>query len=76
MADESGKVTISFYNNKITLFGTRSIIGRSIVVHATEDDLGRGGEADSLTNGHVGARIACGVIRRLNIVNQVTTITA
>lgn len=32
------------------------------IVHADEDDLGRGGFPDSKTTGHAGARIACGVI--------------
>lgn len=27
-----------------TLFGERSIIGRSVVVHRNKDDLGRGGD--------------------------------
>lgn len=39
-----------------------SVIGRSCVLHADVDDLGRGGHADSKTTGHAGARIACGVI--------------
>ena len=39
-----------------------SIVGRSCVLHADADDLGRGGFPDSLTTGHAGARIACGVI--------------
>ena len=36
-----------------------NIIGRSIVVHADEDDLGLGGVADSKTTGNAGARVAC-----------------
>ena len=35
---------------------------RSVILHADEDDLGRGGFPDSKTTGHAGARIACGVI--------------
>eukprot|EP01016_Furgasonia_blochmanni_P014881 TRINITY_DN1793_c0_g1_i13.p1 TRINITY_DN1793_c0_g1~~TRINITY_DN1793_c0_g1_i13.p1 ORF type:complete len:280 (+),score=74.39 TRINITY_DN1793_c0_g1_i13:87-842(+) len=46
----------------IRLDGPTSIIGRSIVVHADEDDLGRGNFPDSKQTGHAGARVACGVI--------------
>ena len=38
--------------------------GRSVIVHADVDDLGLGGEEDSLTTGHSGKRIACAVIGR------------
>ena len=44
------------------LIGEHSVIGRSLVVHADEDDLGKGGYEDSLTTGHAGGRMACGVI--------------
>ncbi len=30
--------------------------------HADPDDLGLGGQSDSLTTGHAGKRLACGVI--------------
>lgn len=42
----------------------RDLWGRSMIVHADEDDLGLGGEADSKVTGHSGARIACAIIGR------------
>ena len=44
------------------LIGPHSVIGRSVVVKASEDDLGRGGHELSLVNGNCGARIAGGVV--------------
>ena len=31
-------------------------------MHLYEDDLGEGGHEDSLSNGHAGPRIGCGVV--------------
>ena len=38
---------------------TAALAGRSVVVHASADDLGAGGVAKSLVNGNSGARVAC-----------------
>lgn len=40
----------------------REILGRSLIVHADEDDLGRGEHPLSSSTGNAGARIGCGVI--------------
>lgn len=43
--------------------GVHSVLGRSIMVHADADDLGKGGHALSLTTGNAGSRVACGEIK-------------
>lgn len=40
------------------------LYGRSLIVHADEDDYGKGGHEDSKTTGHSGKRIACSLIGR------------
>lgn len=39
------------------------MVGRSVMVHADEDDLGKGGHDLSPTTGNAGARVACGEIK-------------
>lgn len=45
-----------------SLAGPHSILGRAVVVHAGEDDLGRGDNQASLENGNAGRRLACCVV--------------
>jgi Cu-Zn family superoxide dismutase len=62
VADEQGEAVVEIKDRLITLTGPNSVIGRSLVVHELEDDLGRGGHEFSKTTGNAGGRLACGVI--------------
>jgi superoxide dismutase, Cu-Zn family len=60
--DESGSCSVNIVDSKIQLLGPHSVIGRSIVIYAGADDMGRGGHENSLTTGSTGPRIAAGII--------------
>ncbi|XP_017772668.1 PREDICTED: superoxide dismutase [Cu-Zn]-like [Nicrophorus vespilloides] len=64
VADENGVAKISMFDNVISLDGDNNIIGRAVVVHSGEDDLGQGEGNDTLTTGNAGGRVGCGVIGR------------
>jgi Cu-Zn family superoxide dismutase len=55
-ANEEGVAQMEYLDKHLKLNGINSIIGRSIIVHADEDDL------TSQPTGNAGARVACGVI--------------
>ncbi|KAJ2908854.1 hypothetical protein GGI21_002470, partial [Coemansia aciculifera] len=61
-APEKGDAVFEITDKQVTLFGEHSVIGRTVVVHALEDDLGLGGHTLSVTTGNAGDRLACGVI--------------
>eukprot|EP00533_Pseudo-nitzschia_delicatissima_P010893 CAMPEP_0116102544 /NCGR_PEP_ID=MMETSP0327-20121206/13406_1 /TAXON_ID=44447 /ORGANISM="Pseudo-nitzschia delicatissima, Strain B596" /LENGTH=141 /DNA_ID=CAMNT_0003594591 /DNA_START=133 /DNA_END=558 /DNA_ORIENTATION=+ len=65
-ADASGVATIKMDDSKVKIFGPHSVIGRSVVICAGEDDEGRGGQENSTTTGNAGPRIAFGVVGLAN----------
>lgn len=58
----NGKVHIDIYDPLIKLNGEYNVIGRSIIIHHDQDDLGLGNYPDSKTTGHSGKRICYGII--------------
>ncbi|XP_014089297.3 superoxide dismutase [Cu-Zn] [Bactrocera oleae] len=61
-ASGAGPTKVNISDKLITLFGANSIVGRTVVVHADPDDLGKGGHELSKSTGNAGARLGCGVI--------------
>lgn len=61
-ADADGVAKIEISDKQLSLTGVHSIIGRTVVIHADVDDLGKGGVDLSKTTGNAGGRLACGVI--------------
>ncbi|EER27792.1 Cu,Zn superoxide dismutase, putative [Coccidioides posadasii C735 delta SOWgp] len=60
--DSQGNSTGSVEDKQIKLIGEHSVLGRTVVVHAGTDDLGKGGNEESKKTGNAGPRPACGVI--------------
>jgi Cu-Zn family superoxide dismutase len=62
--DQKGNFVYEYEDELIRLIGDQdySIIGRSIIIHDKADDLGQGGNEESLITGNAGDRIACSPI--------------
>ena len=62
--DRFGVAKINFTDDMISLNMKKKncVIGRSIVIHSGEDDLGMGGNKESLKTGNAGSRLDCAVI--------------
>lgn len=58
----NGTIQVTFTDKLAQLYGPLGIIGRTIVLHQLEDDLGLKDDAGSKSTGNAGARLACGVI--------------
>lgn len=61
-ANNKGEIYQKLSHSFLPLSGKYSIIGRSVIIHDSEDDLGRGGNEESLKTGNAGKRLLCGVI--------------
>lgn len=62
VAGTDGVADFTIVAERVDLLGDRSVVGRAVVIHKDEDDLGKGGDAESLKTGNAGDRLACGVI--------------
>ena len=46
------------------MFGRHSILGRTLVIHAGEDDLGQNSDDGSKKTGNAGPRLTCALIEK------------
>ena len=61
--NDKGEAHVEFNDRLVSLFGDRSVLGRTLVIHNNQDDLGLNPNSpDSKTVGTSGSRLSCGVI--------------
>ena len=60
--DKYGKFQYEYQDSMFSLVGTSNVMGRSVVLHDHEDDLGQGKTKESKINGCAGEKIMCGII--------------
>lgn len=55
----NGVVETTITDKVVRLRGSKTVLGRAIVIHDGEDDLGLGGDEGSKKTGNAGSRVAC-----------------
>lgn len=60
--DDTPTAKIDFFDKIVSFHGANNILGRTLVLHEGEDDLGLTDHPQSLLTGNAGGRVACGVI--------------
>lgn len=63
VADAAGNVVTQIKDSQATLRGDVNILGKALVIHEGEDDVGQGGNSGSLVTGNAGARAGCCIIQ-------------
>ena len=63
----AGTTNIDMTDGIISLFDAvpENILGRTLVIHQGEDDLGDGGDEGSSKTGNAGSRVACGIVEEI-----------
>ncbi|XP_074347633.1 superoxide dismutase [Cu-Zn] 1-like [Apium graveolens] len=63
----AGVAETTIVETQIPFIGPNVVIGRALVVHELEDDLGKGGHELSLSTGNAGGRVTCVCRAALNL---------